>query len=219
MPTAEGDKIIKRTKLAFVAAVGAAVLAVSACSDETSGEAAAGTATETTEQEEIDSDAGAEDDDAQGAPADGDTSLTEPGSELSVGDRAIIEHRDDIIGITVTSIEEMDRDEFQEQASGSNLDKIIPYQIRYTVENVDGSDLGNLSPPTLRGVTADGGSTRVSAGISVDGCERSTAPREFGNVGDSFETCTVDGGQEGADLGGAAFNQDDYRENPIIWKA
>ncbi|TCP48633.1 hypothetical protein EV191_110193 [Tamaricihabitans halophyticus] len=191
--------------------LGAAAIAASACgSGDDEQDSAAPTTAETSASEpsEEPADAGTA----------GDAELTEPGTELSVGDRAVLPFEEGAIGITVTSIEEGDTEGFRaDNADNPDAAKIIPYYIKYTVENVDGSDFGNTSVPRLGGITADGGTTGTVLTGSLGDCEQVRPDEDFTEVGATFETCNLQGGQEGREVGGVKFDEDDYRDDPVVW--
>ncbi|WP_230422771.1 hypothetical protein [Prauserella cavernicola] len=147
--------------------------------------------------------------------------ITAPGTELKIGETATVpfEYGTDksgTIAVTVTAIEqgeEADLAQFGERAKG-----LVPYFVKYTVENVDGSDLAysNLS---LRAVTAEGRSTGVVITGGVEGkCESETADQDFTTAGASYETCRLQAGQAGVEVAGAEFSEgDDYSDDPIVW--
>ena len=143
--------------------------------------------------------------------------LTKPGTRLRVGERAILPSRDATIGVTVTAIKKGDRRAFVNRF-GARAKGIVPYFIRYSVENVDGSDLSFRSAPYVTPITATGGSTGAVVSGSMDGCERQSAPRNFTKVGATFTTCRLTGARAGVKITGVKFTDDDYRDDPVVWK-
>ncbi len=120
------------------------------------------------------------------------------------------------IAITVTDIEKgssSDLAQFGDRAKG-----LVPYYIKFTVENVEGTDL-SYSSVRLRANTADGRGTGVIISGDVEGkCESETAGRDFTTAGATFETCALQASQEGVDVVSAEFNEgDDYQDDPISW--
>ncbi|WP_052424073.1 hypothetical protein [Nonomuraea candida] len=143
--------------------------------------------------------------------------MTEAGTELRLGERAVLPHRKGRIAVTVTSVEEGDRDAF-ERRFGQRARGIVPYYIRYTVENVDGTDLSYTSAPYLRLVTADGRGTGAVVVGGMSDCRRESAPRDFDRAGATYETCRLAGTRDGVEVAGAGFDEDDYRDDPVVWR-
>ncbi|MEU6647425.1 hypothetical protein ABZ863_33560 [Saccharomonospora sp. NPDC046836] len=104
-----------------------------------------------------------------------------------------------------------------DQEFGARAEGINPYYIRYTVENVDGTDFSFTSAPSLRATTAERRSTGVVVSGDLGDCEGESAPAEFNTPGATYDTCRLQGGQEGADVAGAMYDEDDYDESPIVW--
>ncbi|MFC4004995.1 hypothetical protein ACFS2C_27720 [Prauserella oleivorans] len=151
----------------------------------------------------------------------GPAKATAPGTELEVGETATVpfEYTSDktgTIAITVTAIEQGQESglaEFGERAKG-----LVPYFIKYKIENVGGTDLSyaNLD---LRAVTADGRSTGVVIAGDVPGkCESETADKDFTTAGATFETCNLQASRAGVEVTGAEFDEgDEYSDNPVVW--
>ncbi|WP_328453898.1 hypothetical protein [Amycolatopsis sp. NBC_00438] len=207
---------MKHVRTTLLAAAGsAAALLLSACGGE-SGQAApavpsaAPSSAEPAEPSAADSSAA--------SPA-GDA--TKPGTELKVGDRAVVPFKygttkSGTIAITVTAIDKganADLAKYGDKAKG-----ITPYYLRASVENVDGADLSYASV-SLRALGADGRSTGVIITGSTDQCKSGTAPKEFDAPGAKFETCTLQGAREGSEVTAATFDKGDgYDKSPIVWK-
>lgn len=208
----ERQTTINRTTTTLLSALAVLTLAVSGCgSEEPEKSSAAPTtapsasATSSPEQ--------------SGAPTDAKT--TAPGTELKLGERAVIAFksgsRQGTIAITVTAIEAGDEAAFRSKF-GKKADGIVPYYIRYTVENVDGSDLAHTSSPMLGAVGADGRSTGAIVVGSITGCERESASRTFNTPGAKYETCRLQGARKGLEVAGAEYDEGDYDDKPITWK-
>ncbi|MEA5363030.1 hypothetical protein VA596_26100 [Amycolatopsis sp., V23-08] len=155
---------------------------------------------------------------AAAAPA-GD--VTKPGTELKLGERAVVPFKygttkSGTIAITVTAIEKganADLAKYGDKAKG-----ITPFYLRATIENVDGADLAYASV-SLRALGTDGRSTGVIITGSTDGCKSGTAGKDFTTAGAKFETCTLQGAREGSEVGAATFDKGDgYDKSPLVWK-
>ncbi|EIE99084.1 hypothetical protein [Saccharomonospora glauca] len=145
--------------------------------------------------------------------------ITPPGTELKLGETATIPYTygssKGTIGITVTEIEkgsEADLADFE------NAEGLVPYFVKFTVENVGGTDL-SFSTVDLQPVAANGELTGVFVTGDIEGkCVTASAEADFKTAGASYESCSVVGSWPGVDVVGAAYNRDDYAEKPIVWK-
>ncbi|XVS67387.1 hypothetical protein ACQPYE_15400 [Actinosynnema sp. CA-299493] len=204
----------------LVASVGALALLLTACGDATTGTAAPAATTEATETTESTTSTTSK----STAPAPADdapvSDVTAPGTELKVGDRAVIPfkygtEKNGTIAITVTAIDQganADLAAFGEKAKG-----ITPFYIRVTVENVGGTDL-SYSSLSLRALGADGKGTGVIISGDTKQCESETAKKDFTTVGAKYETCVLQGAREGAAVAAASYaNGDGYDKSPITW--
>ncbi|MDQ2584380.1 hypothetical protein [Saccharothrix yanglingensis] len=148
--------------------------------------------------------------------------VTAPGTELAVGDRAVVPFKygtdkTGTIAVTVTAIEQganADLAKFGDKAKG-----ITPFYIRVSVENVGGTDL-SYSSVSLRGLGADGKGSGVIISGDTDKCESETAARDFTTAGAKYETCVLSAAREGSAITGASFDKggDAYVDDPIVWK-
>jgi hypothetical protein len=200
----------------------AAALLLSSCASETAGTAVSSTSTPPiTAATSAVSPSSAT---ASSSPkvAAGSADVTKPGSELKVGDRAVVPFKygtdkNGTIAITVTAIEKGDNADlakFGDKAKG-----LIPYYIRVSVENVDGSDLA-YSTVSLRAIGTDGKSTGVIISGDVDKCESETAKKDFTTAGAKYETCVLQASREGLEVAGATYDKgDDYLKSPLVWKS
>ncbi|WP_181771228.1 hypothetical protein [Amycolatopsis pittospori] len=152
-----------------------------------------------------------------GAPAD----ATAPGSELKVGDRAIVPFKygtdkTGTIAITVKAIETGAKEDLA--AYGDKAKGMTPVYIRVLVENVGGTDL-TYSSVRLRAVGPDGRGTGVIITGETPQCQSETAKRDFKTVGATYETCGLQAVRDGGEVGGATFSDSDaYKDKPVIWK-
>lgn len=225
--TTESEVTVRNGRIAASAAVVATIgLALSACGGEEEGAAepqeqdstATSSAAPAESSEAPDDDGG----DVSALPVDDD--VTAPGTELKVGERAVVpfEYTDDTkgtIAITVTGIEKGSASDLPEKSDGSSVDsRITPYYISFTVENVGGDDL-KYSRVDLDGRLAGGDSTGAVLTVvgGVDQCESESAPSEFNEQGASYESCTIEGSARG-DVTEAHFTDaPDYEDNPVVW--
>jgi hypothetical protein len=207
-------KHVRTTSLAAVAT--AAALLLSACGSE-SGQAEPAASTPAPAPSSSAAEPTAEES-SQAAPA-GDA--TKPGTELKVGDRAVVPFKygttkSGTVAITVTAIDKganADLAKYGDKARG-----ITPYYIRASVENLDGTDL-SYSSVSLRALGADGRSTGVIITGSTDQCKSGTAGKDFTTPGAKFETCTLQGAREGSEVAAASFDKGDgYDKSPVVWK-
>jgi hypothetical protein len=148
--------------------------------------------------------------------------VTKPGSQLKVGERAVVPFKygtdkNGTVAITVTTIEQgtnADLAKFGDKAKG-----IVPFYIRVTVENVGGTDLAHSSI-SVRGLGADGKSTGVIISGETDKCQSETAKRDFTTAGAKYETCVLQAAREGSQITAASYDKgDDYIKSPLVWKS
>ncbi|TCP57086.1 hypothetical protein EV191_1011038 [Tamaricihabitans halophyticus] len=149
--------------------------------------------------------------------------ITEPGAELQLGEQAIVpfttmDESIRYVGITVSAIEEADRDEFRARF-GEDAENVVPYFLRYEVENVDGTDLTAESPQVaLAG--ADGGSKGAMVTGQLAGCEEARGAMET-TLGKSFESCKLDAASEGTDVVAeykhVTPESEEYYDSPVTW--
>ncbi|TDD09046.1 hypothetical protein [Nonomuraea diastatica] len=142
---------------------------------------------------------------------------TAAGARLKFGERAVVPFRKGTIGVTVTAVEKGDPADLVRER-GRQARGITPYYIRFTVENVDGTDHSYSSGPSLSLVTADGNGTGAIVTGSMPGCERESAPRDFSTTGATFTSCRLGAARTGIAITGAKFDDDDYRDKPVVWR-
>ena len=203
----------------LAAAVG--VMALSSCASETAGTAAPSDSTPpiTAATSAVSPTAASSTASLPKAPA-GD--VTKPGSTLKVGERAVVPFKygtdkSGTIALTVTAIEKGDNADLAKY--GDKAKGLVPYYIRVSIENVDGSDLA-YSSVSLRAIGTDGKSTGVIITGETDKCESETAKKDFTTAGAKYETCVLQASREGLEVAGATFDKgDDYLKSPITWKS
>ncbi|UMP05233.1 hypothetical protein [Amycolatopsis sp. EV170708-02-1] len=142
-----------------------------------------------------------------------------PGSTLKVGERAVVPFEDagksGTIAITVKSIDigpKEDLAEFKNKGEGT-----LPVYVRMVVENVGGTDLSGTSV-SVRALGPDGKSTKVVMANSTAACKGGEAAADFTTAGATYETCKTEGVKDGDEVGGVAFRDGEYQDDPITWK-
>ncbi|TNM41251.1 hypothetical protein FHP29_09665 [Nocardioides albidus] len=96
-------------------------------------------------------------------PVPDDVTLTEPGSELGLGEEAVVafQRRQDEVGVLAVTVERVERTSFQESFPGWNVDAATaartPYFVRVKVTNVGDVDLGGMRLDNV--LWADDGTT------------------------------------------------------------
>ncbi|MBE1530666.1 hypothetical protein [Actinomadura algeriensis] len=152
----------------------------------------------------------------------GNARATPPGTKLRVGQRAVVPYEragtTGMLGITVTAIEPGDLAAFR-QSFGAKAEGMVPYYIRYTVENVGGTDLSRSSAPLLTGVGPGGASTGAVVIGSLTGCDRGRPDDSFAAAGASYRSCRLQAARQGGTVAGAAYEEDEYDDSPIIWSS
>lgn len=188
-----------RRKLAAVAVATVLTAALSACgsddADDTSDNETSESTPSPSEDESSDdpSDDTQETDDADGEGDDTatfDGELTEPGSDLALGDTATVpfDYAGDggVIEITVVEIREGDP---ADVADVDGAEGMTPYHVTYEVTGVESPEnLGGMVI-SLDGLTADGNgaSQLINFGSGVGGCDEESPDTDWD--GATFETC------------------------------
>jgi hypothetical protein len=211
---------VHKGRIVFAAALATMGLGLSACDGDGGGPvaqdspAASAPASSAPSSESPTADSG----DDSAAPTEGD--VTAPGTELKVGDRAVLpfeytSEKKGTIAVTVTAIEkgaEADMAAFGEKAKG-----MTPYFIKMKVENVGGTDLSYASLK-LDGVLEGGAGTGVVLIGEIPGkCDRESAPTEFTAKGASYETCALSATKSSPIIGASFDEGDAYRDSPVVW--
>ncbi|GAB3068582.1 hypothetical protein [Nocardioides zeae] len=187
-----------RRKLAAVAVATVLTAALSACGsddaddsteDETSESTPSPSEDETSDDESDDTETDDADDESD-TPAAFDGELTEPGSDLALGDTATVPFdyagNDGVIEITVVEIREGDP---ADVADVDGADGMTPYHVTYEVTGVENPEgLGGMVI-SLDGLTADGNgaSQLINFGSGVGGCDEESPDSDWD--GATFETC------------------------------
>ena len=122
--------------------------------------------------------------------------LTAQGSQLSVGDDAVVayEPRQDSVGVLDIKITGMERTTFKRSFQGWQLDdatkRTTPYFVHAVVRNLGDTDLGGRPVPLY---IVDGNNTLIESSTfasSFKPCPSTPFPKKFGN-GDRMRTCLV----------------------------
>jgi hypothetical protein len=203
-----------RSTGATVGVIVAAGLALAGCAEENT----AGNATPTDTPEPTSTPV---EETSEPAAAPGD--ITAPGTELEVGDAAVVPYKYGTgpvhtVEITVTAIEKGDRAAFK-KAFGSKAADLEPYYLQVTARNVGDTDLSYASSPRVRAITDDGGLTGVSLIGDLSDCKNENFPKDAGKDA-TLETCFLEAAQSNDTVTGAQYGEDEggYREQPIVWK-
>lgn len=147
--------------------------------------------------------------------------LTAQGSELGLGDEAVVayEPRQDLLGVLGITVSRIDETTFKESFAGWKLDaatrRMTPYFVQAKVTNEGDSDLGGRPVPLYLVTDAD---TLVEA-TSFDGtfkpCPSKALPKTFA-AGGTMSTCLVYLAPEGTTLEAVSFRPT-QEFNPITW--
>ncbi|GAA1192621.1 hypothetical protein [Prauserella alba] len=217
---------MRKGRIAAAAAMATMGLALSACGGEEDADAGQQTPEQSSAPPSsaapAEASESADGGDASALPVDDE--ITAPGTKLKVGERAVVpfEYTDDkkgTVAITVTDVKKGSPSDLPKKSDGSSIDeRITPYYIEFTVENVGGDDL-KYSRVDLDGRLAGGDSTGAVLTVmgGVDQCESEDASSEFNEQGASYESCTIQGSARG-DVAEVHFTESpDYEENPVVW--
>ena len=146
--------------------------------------------------------------------------LTPPGSQLSLGDHAVVayEPRQDQVGaldVDVTRLERTTIDDFSAWQLSDDQKKSTPYYVHARIENVGRSDLGGRPVPLY--VVNDQNVLLESTPFasSFDPCPSTPFPDRF-RPGDSARVCLVYLAPNHGDLVSVSFRPVETF-NPITW--
>ncbi|WP_133059031.1 MULTISPECIES: hypothetical protein [unclassified Nocardioides] len=147
--------------------------------------------------------------------------LTEPGSQLAVGDHAVVAYqpRQDLVGafdIQVTALEKTTiKAEFSAWQLSDDQKKSNPFFVRATVENVGDTDLGGRPVPLY---IVNDENVLVEAtpfASSFDACPSTPLPEKFA-PGAKTDVCLVYLAPDHGDLVAVSFRPEETF-NPITW--
>ena len=213
-------------RVTLVALAAATALITAACSEESGGTASDTTTTTTDETTTTESSEPADD-----APATGETGnieYTAPGTELRIGDKAVVPFtsggEQGAIGITVTAVERGDPADIA--SLGADAAGQVPYFVRFTVTNESGAPFSYITPPSVNGILDDGRNSGGVYGGGVDKCEMGESGDDIGTAGAGFESCRIALSTGTTAVAGAEYDDDasdiepgaNYQESPITWR-
>lgn len=147
--------------------------------------------------------------------------LTRPGSQLNVGDHAVVayEPRQDQVAaldIAVTKLEKTSIEDFSAWQLSDEQKKSTPYYVRATIQNVGDTDLGGRQIP-LYVVNEDNvllESTPFAS--SFEPCPSTPFPEKFG-PGARTNACLVYLAPNHGELDAVSFRPEETF-NPIVWE-
>ena len=147
--------------------------------------------------------------------------LTEPGSELKVGETATVawEPRQDLVGVLEITVDRLEKTSYRESFSGWKLNPALadaaPYFVRATITNVGDTDLAGQRIPLY---IVDGANTLVeysSFASSFKPCPSGNLPKPFA-AGATEQACLVYLAPKGGDLTAVSFRPT-QEFDPIVW--
>lgn len=147
--------------------------------------------------------------------------LTAQGSELEVGDHAVVayEPRQEQVGVLDIQVTRLEKTTFKESFAGWKLDeatqKTNPYFVRAAVKNVGESDLGGRTVPLY---IVDGNNTLIESSTfasSFKPCPSTPFPDVF-KAGDKVAVCLVFLSPDRGDLTAVSFRPT-QEFDPITW--
>lgn len=147
--------------------------------------------------------------------------LTAQGSDLEVGDHAVVayEPRQKQVGVLDIQVTKLEKTTFKESFAGWKLDdatrKTNPYFVRATVKNVGDSDLGGRPVPLY---IVDGNNTLIESSTfasTFKPCPSTPFPDVF-KAGDKTAVCLVFLSPDKGDLTAVSFRPT-QEFDPITW--
>ncbi len=154
-------------------------------------------------------------------PVPAGVTLTDPGTELSVGDDAVVafEPRQKKVGVLDITVTKLEQTTFKKSFQGWKLDattrRSTPYFVQVRVENVGDSELGRTPIPLY---VVDGNNTLIEASTFASTfrpCPSKPLPQEFA-PGDRTKACLVFLAPDQGELTSVTFRPT-QQFNPITW--
>jgi hypothetical protein len=147
--------------------------------------------------------------------------LTKPGSQLNVGDHAVVayEPRQDQVGaldIAVTGLEKTSIEDFSAWQLSDEQKKSTPYYVRATIQNVGDTDLGGRQVPLYVVNEENVLLESTPFASSFQPCPSTPFPEKFG-PGDRIKTCLVYLAPNRGELEAVSFRPEESF-NPIVWE-
>lgn len=161
--------------------------------------------------------------DSDDAPA---AELTKPGTELKLGETAVIPQGDDgaTLELTVTEVTKGSSADLSQLKDADKYKGYTPVYVQYTMTGTDSStELGGDILDDVDPILADGrkASTLVIIGTSpFKKCDSNSIPKDFG-PGDTETTCQVAMVSSGQEVSGAQYSpyEGDYADDgAVVWK-
>ncbi|GAA1154590.1 hypothetical protein [Nocardioides aquiterrae] len=146
--------------------------------------------------------------------------LTPPGSQLSVGDHAVVAYRPrqeqvGALDIQVTALEKTSIDDFSAWQLSDEQKKSNPFYVRARIENVGDTDLGGRPVPLYVVNDQNVLLEPTPFASSFDACPSTPFPEKFG-PGDKANVCLVYLAPKHGDLVSVSFRPEETF-NPITW--
>lgn len=148
--------------------------------------------------------------------------LTAQGSELAIGDEAVVayEPRQELLGVLGITVKRIDKTTFAKSFAGWKLDAatkaMTPYFVQASITNEGESDLGGRSVPLY---IVDSADTLVESSTfkgTFKPCPSEDFPKAFG-AGKTMSTCLVYLAPEGTTLEAVSFRPT-QEFVPITWR-
>lgn len=157
-------------------------------------------------------------------PVPSGVALTAPGTELDLGEHAVVayEPRQDQVGVLAVTVDRIERTSFQESFTGWTVDDVTaartPYFVRFTVVNVGDEELGGRSLDNV--LWASDGTTLNAANFYTAAqqplCAGGTLPAAF-PAGTDATMCAVYFIAPAQELQAVTF-QPPGGLDPVLWK-
>ncbi|MCW2794091.1 MAG: hypothetical protein JWO76_3189 [Nocardioides sp.] len=147
--------------------------------------------------------------------------LTAQGSELGVGDDAVVayEPRQKLVGVLDITVTRLEKTTFKKSFDGWQLDdatrKTNPYFVHATIKNVGNTDLGGRGVPLY---IVDGANTLIESSrfaSTFEPCPSQAFPKKF-KGGDKTKVCLVYLSPDHGDLTAVSFRPS-QEFDPITW--
>ena len=198
------------TRVALLGLAMSAVLSVSACSGDDEDPSAGTTPTPTVVASA-----------SPYLPVPAGVELTKPGSQLNVGDHAVVayEPRQNQVGaldISVTRLEKTSIEDFSAWQLSEEQKKSTPYYVRATIQNVGDTDLGGRPVPLYVVNEENVLLESTPFASSFKPCPSTPFPEKFG-PGDRTNTSQVYLAPNRGELDAVSFRPDESF-NPIVWE-
>lgn len=154
------------------------------------------------------------------AAPEGSAELTEAGTELAIGDTAVVAGenagKDFVMKVTVTKIDQAKPGDLDDMKSSSfDPAKYQGAYIRFDATVVSGDASGGNPGSDIKGMVDDEPATNLIKFSSFEPCENETF--ETGAVGEKVSSCEIVVAPKGQQVNRAAYVAS-LSEEPIVWK-